>query len=317
VMQENHSFDNYFGVLPYAPGTPYKRGPCRPDDHRCVDGLSCKRNAIEGSYRCHNSDRDDGQGKKVFAFHSHDYCVRTDLDHEWIGTHKEANFFQPNATLTESPHDGFVLQNDSTNQPDVGVETQTDDETMSFYNEGDLGFYYSLAETFAINDRYFSAVLGPTFPNRSYLMAATSFGHLSTNETVPDISKAPILFYQPITGTIFDLLDASTISWADYFNDVPQGVSFRNFLSDPVHFRPFIKPAPNPFPANPFNSFLQDARAGHTARSVVCRSKWRVLRSGSGKRRASRTRPRHSRGAKLRRRRCEPYLGLSADRGQA
>jgi phospholipase C len=23
VMQENHSFDNYFGVLPYAPGSPY------------------------------------------------------------------------------------------------------------------------------------------------------------------------------------------------------------------------------------------------------------------------------------------------------
>jgi phospholipase C len=25
VMQENHSFDNYFGALPYAPGGPYHR----------------------------------------------------------------------------------------------------------------------------------------------------------------------------------------------------------------------------------------------------------------------------------------------------
>ncbi len=29
MMQENHSFDNYLGVLPYAPGTPYKSGPCK------------------------------------------------------------------------------------------------------------------------------------------------------------------------------------------------------------------------------------------------------------------------------------------------
>ena len=43
VMQENHSFDNYFGVLPYAVGTPYRSGPCRPDEHACVDGLSGSR----------------------------------------------------------------------------------------------------------------------------------------------------------------------------------------------------------------------------------------------------------------------------------
>jgi phospholipase C len=119
-----------------------------------------------------------------------------------------------------------------------------------------------LAQTFAIDDRYFSAVLGPTFPNRSYLMAATSFGHLTTDEEVPELSESPVLFYVPITGTIFDLLDQHGVSWVDYFNDVPQGISFRNFLADPVHFRPFSKPAPNPFPPNPNNSFLQDAEAG-------------------------------------------------------
>src|SRR6185369_17230392 len=43
VMQENHSFDNYFGVLPYAAGSPYRSGPCQADDNACVDGLSCSR----------------------------------------------------------------------------------------------------------------------------------------------------------------------------------------------------------------------------------------------------------------------------------
>ena len=36
VMQENHSFDNYFGALAYAPGTPYhapgNAGGCRTND---------------------------------------------------------------------------------------------------------------------------------------------------------------------------------------------------------------------------------------------------------------------------------------------
>src|SRR6267154_4942813 len=56
VMQENHSFDNYFGVLPYASGTPYHRGggACAPADHTCVDGLRCKRDSA-GNYTCTNS----------------------------------------------------------------------------------------------------------------------------------------------------------------------------------------------------------------------------------------------------------------------
>jgi len=263
VMQENHSFDNYFGVLPYAVGSRYRRGPCDADDHACVDGLSCTRHPITGAYACRDANRDQGQRRAVTAFHSSDYCVKTDLDHSWGGTHREANFFDPNAGPGRSVNDGFVFVNDLSNQPDNLVETRVDDQTMSFYNEDDLGFYYALAQSFALSDRHFSSVLGPTFPNRSYLMAATSFGHLTTSEEVPDIAQAPFLFYRPITGTIFDLLDQHGVSWASYFQDVPQGVSFRNFLADPKHFRFFSKPGPvPPLPPSPFNSFLEDAQAG-------------------------------------------------------
>src|SRR5437879_11710686 len=43
VMQENHSFDNYFGVLAYASGSPYRtgNGACAETDNRCVHGLTC------------------------------------------------------------------------------------------------------------------------------------------------------------------------------------------------------------------------------------------------------------------------------------
>ena len=86
-----------------------------------------------------------------------------------------------------------------------------------------------------------SSVLGPTFPNRAYLLAATSFGHLTTSDVFP-----PAGGYKPINGTIFDLLDKNHITWADYFQDAPQGSIFRS--SDP-HFLPL-------------KSFLAQAAAG-------------------------------------------------------
>jgi phospholipase C len=63
--------------------------------------------------------------------------------------------------------DGFVRVNDVTEQLDGGVENPTDDQTMAFYNQNEIPFYYDLAQKFAIDDRYFASVLGPTFPNRS------------------------------------------------------------------------------------------------------------------------------------------------------
>jgi phospholipase C len=221
VMQENHSFDNYFGALAYAPGSPYHNGngACSTTDHKCVDGLVCR--VTNGVFSCTNSNLDDN-GSAVVAFKATSRCVSPDLDHSWAGTHHEMNFLNPNNTLKNSLSDGFVRQNDLTEQIDNGNESPTEDQTISFYNRDDLPFYYGLAQNFAISDRQFASVLGPTFPNRSYLMAATSFGHLTTDDSVP-----PVVGYQPITGTIFDQLNRHGISWADYFEDVPQDGSFR------------------------------------------------------------------------------------------
>jgi phospholipase C len=220
VMQENRSFDNYFGALAYAPGSPYHNGngACASTDHKCIDGLTCTVNA--GALSCTNSNIDD-DGSTVHAFKATSRCVAPDLDHSWLGTHREINFANPNSALKNPLSDGFVRQNDLTEQIDNG-ETATEDQTISFYNQNDIPFYYGLAQNFAISDRQFASVLGMTFPNRSYLMAATSFGHLTTSDTVP-----PPGGYKPITGTIFDQLDKYGVSWADYFEDVPQSGSFR------------------------------------------------------------------------------------------
>jgi phospholipase C len=146
------------------------------------------------------------------------------LDHSWFNTHRELNFLFPNNALFQDLRNGFVRVNDITEQVDNGVETPADDQTMGFFTQADIPFYYSLAQNFALDDNYHASVLGPTFPNRSYLMAATSFGHLTTSDTFP-----PPGGYKPITGTIFDLLESHNVTWADYFQDAPQAGSFRTF----------------------------------------------------------------------------------------
>jgi phospholipase C len=239
VMQENHSFDNYFGVLAYAPGSPYhppsNSHGCATNDHACVDGLSCMLDA-SGALHCFNANNDDN-GSQVFAFHDPSRCVAPDLNHSWFPTHQEDNYANPDNTLGQSLNNGFVLVNDSTEQIDNGTETPTDDQTIGFYNQDDIPFYYDLAKKFSIGDQHFASVLGPTFPNRSYLMAATSFGHLTTNDTFPPLGSTG---YKPITGTIFDLLDKNGVTWADYFQDAPQGGSFRLFTTTSIdpHFLP-------------------------------------------------------------------------------
>ncbi len=160
-MQENHSFDNYFGQLS-ATG--------RTD----VDGLAP------------SASNPDSNGARVGAFHQTHYCT-ADTNHGWTGSHLEFDGGQ---------NDGFVTQND----PDGA-------RAMGYYDATDLPFYYALANTFAIGDRYFCSVLGPTFPNRFYLLTGTSFGHIRNDMQV---------FAQ---RTIFDELDAQNIAWKVYRHD--------------------------------------------------------------------------------------------------
>ena len=90
------------------------------------------------------------------------------------------------------------------------VESGSGPVAMGYWQRADLPFYYSLASTFPIADRYFCSVPGPTYPNRRYLLAATSMGMV--NDGVPD----PLQY--PPGGTIFDHLHTAGISFADYYS---------------------------------------------------------------------------------------------------
>jgi phospholipase C len=117
--------------------------------------------------------------------------------------------------------------------------------SMGYWQREDLPFYYSLASVFPIADHYFCSLLGPTFPNRRYLMAATSIGMI--NDTIPGLTD------YPQNGTIFDRLHDAGISWKDYY-------SITSIASQLALFPPLLVKYPGNL--RPVEEFFDDAEAG-------------------------------------------------------
>jgi len=199
-MQENHSYDNYFGLL--------GRG----------DGLTLGPGGLPTNT---NPDLSD---QPVAMFHETSTCdLNAGSSQSWNASHVSWN---------GGAMDGFVrAANGATG-------------SMGYWDGTDLPFYYGLADTFPICDRWFSSVLGQTFPNRRYLLAGTSVGIVST--VVDEVLATPTA----PNGIIFDRLNAHGISWHDYAFDLPDIALFPTFFSA------------NGDKVKTYNDFLLDCASG-------------------------------------------------------
>jgi phospholipase C len=88
------------------------------------------------------------------------------------------------------------------------VAGQNDRYAIGYYTDEDLPFFAGAVNDWTVCDRYFSSVMGPTFPNRFHLHAAQTDRITNTFE----ISTLP---------TIWDLLANAGLEGRYYFNDVP------------------------------------------------------------------------------------------------
>jgi phospholipase C len=185
LMMENHSYDNYLGMLA-------GRG----------DGLP---GAASGTPTAVNT---LPNGKQVAAFHL-------------------PSTVQVGGNPTQTWHASHISAADGT----CGGFAQSVWETvpggdpaipMGFWTETDLPFYYGLARTFPVADRWFCSCLGPTFPNRRFLISGTAHGLI-------DDLPWDLVDYPP-AGTIFDKLSAHGISWVNYHNVHPALVVLKRLL---------------------------------------------------------------------------------------
>lgn len=117
------------------------------------------------------------------------------------------------------------------------------EQSMGYYTEDQLPFYWSLARTFPLCDRWFSSCLAPTYPNRRFMQAGTAAGLIETR--INSIND-PL----PANGVIFEQLDAHGITWKDYYNDLPQVGLFLEYAQ--AHQENLVN----------IDRFYVDARAG-------------------------------------------------------
>jgi phospholipase C len=122
-------------------------------------------------------------------------------------------------------------------------------ESMGYYDERQLPYYWELARKFTLADHYFQSMFGPTDPNRFFSFAGTNAG-LETN----------FIQFATFDGlTIFDQLQAKGVSWRYYY----EPTSFHAPL--PMYFRTLSS---NPEAANgmvPLDRLLPDIQRGDLA----------------------------------------------------
>jgi phospholipase C len=135
-------------------------------------------------------------GKLVQAFHMPSTCQ--------LASHPGQDWNASHTAFADGRNDGFVKGSGSA-------------VAMGYWDSTDIPFYYGLAETFPVADRWFCSVLAQTYPNRRFLVAGTAAGIVST-------SNAALVAPAPPNGTIFERLDHYGISYRNYYNDLPAGL---------------------------------------------------------------------------------------------
>ncbi|MCL4448543.1 MAG: alkaline phosphatase family protein [Actinobacteria bacterium] len=148
-------------------------------------GMSGRGNGFTlGSNGLPTATNPNGHGDLIKSFHSPTEC------------RSESN-------PTQSWNDSHTAYDNGTNQ---GFVLASGPSAMAYWDDTDIPFIYWLAKTFPLCDSWFCSLLGPTFPNRRYLISGTSLGTVSDK----------LINQFPPNGTIFNSLNNHNISWMNY-----------------------------------------------------------------------------------------------------
>lgn len=96
-------------------------------------------------------------------------------------------------------------------------------KVLQCFGADQLPALHTLAKEFAVCDRWFSSLPGPTWPNRFFVHCATSGGYVDNTLRNYDMR------------TIFQNLTAAQVSWRVYYHDMPQSLALvnqRQYLHD-------------------------------------------------------------------------------------
>jgi phospholipase C len=234
-IQENRSFDHYFG------------------SYRGVRGFADPSAAFQQPDPQNSAATPPNVLLPYHLSATTNAACTHDITHDWIPQHQSWN----NGAMN-----GFVTSRLATNANDALL-------TMGYYNRSDIPFYYSVADAFTICDNYFCSVMGPTDPNRIYAMAASiDPDGKNGGPMLQTLGLNRSSFFGSLTYTTMpEQLQARGISWKVYSS--PDSNILSTVFSDNVlnYFKNFQDPA-TPLHQNAFVpqfpvDFFKDAATGN------------------------------------------------------
>ncbi len=207
LMEENRSFDHMLGHL--------------KNDNPEIDGLT-------GRESNPLNPQDPHSLRVRVSFDAEPY-IETDPGHSFEQTLRE--IWGSETFTNPAPMNGFLWEN------------HEDRQVMRAYNKSTVPIISQLALEYAVFDRWYSSVPGPTQPNRLMLHSCTAHGNIRspTWEDWVDGEYAP-------ERTIFNDIYDSGKTWKIYFSDFPVSLELTQLRYFPLNILPiteFYKDAEN------------------------------------------------------------------------
>jgi phospholipase C len=227
MLQENHTFDNYFGMLNPYRENPNGNGIC-PNNASGVpqcwnigdDGVTYNVDGIDDKLTTISNEDDEGTSFPLFKLTS--TCIDDDSS-DWLASYGSVNRYN---FLTTRPilMDGFVHTAEGYDKSCALSKSCSGNFTspitgrlaMGYYDQGFLNYYYYMASQFAVSDRWFSPVASKSIDNR-----IATFTGGTTQGLVKDPGGDDNLPQLEISN-IFEALDKAGVSWKVYYT-VSQG----------------------------------------------------------------------------------------------
>jgi len=166
IVQENHSFDNYFGTYPgvigYPPGVAVRLDPnvtasasVSPFHLNVSQPILIVGDELPPGV----ADPDElnesllsSNSTSVSPFLLLNESIGRDLSHAWTVAHE---------AYDHGKMDGFV-------------KAEGSNLTMGYYDRSDIPNYWAYADNFVLDDYFFSSLMGPSFPNHLYIASGSN-----------------------------------------------------------------------------------------------------------------------------------------------
>ncbi len=211
IMQENHSFDSYFGTFPgLNPTFSENLTVCEPV------------NVTNPSQGC------------IKPFSADSYSTKFQWNnpyHNWAASHIAYN---------NGAYNGFVYAQVVLNLKNSDLKNNAS-YAMGYLTNASIPNYWDYASYYALNANFFSSVLSYTYPNHLFQVAAQAQAKCATTQCAPQFNLA----FQ----TIVQSLNASGIDWKYYAGDWNDSLRCQKIIPKQLNgYNAFVNVLPD-FPA--------------------------------------------------------------------